>query len=219
MVGQEPGKSTSDQNIDPKDPPRRFLNSRWSQCDAKIPSKSLRRPLSKVDFRPFASPISEIPVKSWFHIGICLQTVCKWVIWATFPIWNSSFGGFSDLRPPPSDKKVIVSDGFFFHKKNVPNLTPNCLRRFLNSRWSQGDAKMPSKSLYRPLSKVDFRPFSSPISEIHVQRWFRIGICLQTVCKWVIWATFPIWNSSFRGFSDLRPPPSDKKDIVSSGFF
>jgi len=56
-----------------------------------------------------------------------LQTVCKRVIWASFPIWITSFGGFTGLRPPQPDKKVIVSGYFFFHMK----------------KWTQPDPKWP----------------------------------------------------------------------------
>ena len=91
MVGQEPRKSTSDQNIDLINPPRRFLSSRWPQSVSKIASRSLpidknryettlgasiyrflsiRSALSKTDFQPLSPPIFIIHVKSWFRIGI-----------------------------------------------------------------------------------------------------------------------------------------------------
>ena len=91
MVGQEPRKSTSDQNIDLIDPPRRFLSSSWPQSVSKIASRGLpidknryettlgasiyrflpiRSALSKTDFQPLSPPIFIIHVKSWFRIGI-----------------------------------------------------------------------------------------------------------------------------------------------------
>ena len=91
MVGQELRKSTSDQNIDLIDPPRRFLTSRWPQSVSKVAPKSLpteknryemtleasiyrflsvHRALAKADFRPLSPPIFIKHVTSWFRIYI-----------------------------------------------------------------------------------------------------------------------------------------------------
>ena len=42
---------------------------------------------------------------------------------------------------------------------------------------------------------------------------------LQAACKRVIWATFPIWISWFRGFSGLRPSPPEQESLFLLTFF
>ena len=106
MGGVEPGKSTSDRNIDLIDPPRRFLTSRWPQSVSKVASKSLptdkngyettlqasiyrflsvRRALSKADFQPLCLPIFIIHMKSWFRIGF-YHTNSPSIVFVSMPI-------------------------------------------------------------------------------------------------------------------------------------
>ena len=109
MAGVFERKSVSKTNSASMKLPRRILSSRWPQSDAKIASESLptdknryettlgatiyrflsiRRPLSKADFRPLSSLICVLHMKSWFRIGICgTNSTSTRFVFITWAFW------------------------------------------------------------------------------------------------------------------------------------
>ena len=103
--------------------------------------------------KPLQKPLQNHPFERWNSQGARVQVQNQ------AARFRSLFKAASDPFFKPKNR----SKGFPIDKNRYEMTLEAPIYRFLSIR--------------RALCKVDFRPLSSPILNIHVKSWFRIGIC------------------------------------------